>query len=497
MRVLLTGRDQDFEIERALPANATDLIQDLELDTLIEAMSGGDPFIRTVARVAILTPLEDPDAIAYRQSALRDCLEHGEVAREIYAVALEALQTERRHWAPLNATPQSLLSRSQSVMSEFVDTLTRLRQIAERHREAFRSEAFGRLFEMFVEELDDDYLQRVRELLGLLGAERGSLASVRLGEGNKGVDHVLREPEQETWIDRVSPFRRHGYSFELAERDHPGVRALGELADRTLNPAANAMAQSAEHIVAFLRALLTELAFYIGALNLHERLTARGAPTCLPTPLVAGEHGLSAVELYDVPLALQIDSPVVGNDLDADGRPLIVITGANRGGKSTLLRSLGVAQLMLQSGLFVGAERLTASVRGGVFTHYRREEDASMTDGKLVEELRRMSALVDLMGPTSMVLCNESFASTNEREGSEIGGQAITAMIEAGVRVAIVTHQYELARRLGLLAAPDTTLFVRADPTGDGGRSFRLIPGDPLPTSHGIDTYRDVFATAP
>jgi hypothetical protein len=68
---------------------------------------------------------------------------------------------------------------------------------------------------------------------------------------------------------------------------------------------------------------------------------------------------------------------------------------------------------------FVPRERVRRS-----FTHYKREEDATMQRGKLDEELGRMSEIADQITPHSILLCNESFASTNEREGSEIAGQA-------------------------------------------------------------------------
>ncbi len=52
---------------------------------------------------------------------------------------------------------------------------------------------------------------------------------------------------------------------------------------------------------------------------------------------------------------LRTDHRIVGNDLDGDKKDLVVITGANQGGKSTFLRSIGLAQLMMQCGMFVPA----------------------------------------------------------------------------------------------------------------------------------------------
>jgi DNA mismatch repair ATPase MutS len=54
-----------------------------------------------------------------------------------------------------------------------------------------------------------------------------------------------------------------------------------------------------------------------------------------------------------------------------------------------------------------------------------------MTRGKLDEELARMSDIADYIGLKSLLLCNESFASTNEREGSQIACGVIDAFTAA------------------------------------------------------------------
>jgi DNA mismatch repair ATPase MutS len=184
---------------------------------------------------------------------------------------------------------------------------------------------------------------------------------------------------------------------------------------------------------------------------------------------------------------------VVGNDVNASRKDLVIITGANQGGKSTFLRSLGLAQLMMQAGMFVAARSFEGEIRDGVFTHYKREEDPTMTSGKLDEELSRMDEIAGRLRPNALVLFNESFAATNEREGSEIATQITSALVESGVKVAFVTHQYEFAhglceRRLA------NALFLRAERQAGGLRTFRLVEGAPLETSYGKDLYDSVFA---
>ena len=192
--------------------------------------------------------------------------------------------------------------------------------------------------------------------------------------------------------------------------------------------------------------LRLELGFYVGCLNLHNRLARKGEPTCFPEPLAAGKAMFSGRGLYDPCLSLSVEQRVIGSDVNADGKLLVMMTGPNQGGKSSFLRSIGLAQLMMQCGMFVPAQSFRANVCKGVFTHFKREEDPGMKSGKLDEELGRMSSIVDNISPKSIVLLNESFASTNEREGSEIARQIVRALLERGIRVFYVTHLFDLAR---------------------------------------------------
>jgi DNA mismatch repair ATPase MutS len=100
---------------------------------------------------------------------------------------------------------------------------------------------------------------------------------------------------------------------------------------------------------------------------------------------------------------------------------------------------------LAQSGIFVAAESFSANMCAGLFTHYKREEDATMKSGKFDEELSRMNDIVGNLVPGSMLLFNESFAATNDREGSEIAKQIVSALLEGNIKMFFVTHLYEFA----------------------------------------------------
>lgn len=484
-----------------LPPAVAALSKDLELETLLGAMAAGDDYLLLVARKAVLASLQEPEMILYRQQILADCLERPDLVRQMYAIAVEAIERERGVWGWMSTSADGVLHRSVEVITNFMELLKRLRRIAIQHGFQFRSEGFRRFFAMVASELDDEYLAVVEEHLRRLGSRDGMLISAELGPGNRGVNYILRKTSfaKQSWIERLQnwveqlPRRdRSSYVYELADRDESGYKALSELIGRGIGHVAIALGQSADHILSFFRMLRLDLGFYIGCLNLRERLAAKGEPVCFPEPFPSERPIFSAQGLYDVCLSLNLGERAIGNDVAGDGKVLIMITGANRGGKSTFLRSVGLAQLMMQSGMFVPAHSYRADVSAGILTHFKREEDSTMKSGKLDEELRRMSLIIEKVTPNSLVLLNESFASTNEREGSEIARQIVRALLEAGVKVFYVTHMFDLAQGF-YRAKEDNSLFLRAERLADGRRTFRLVEGEPMPTSYGEDLYRRIF----
>ncbi|KYO65511.1 MutS-related protein [Thermovenabulum gondwanense] len=498
MKVYLMYKDHNFDFQQKLPWNEQILIQDLELNTLFNAMALGDKFLFEVAKKAVLSGLNSSlDTILYRQDILRDCFKNSFIVRNIYNIAVESIEREKKHYFGIfSKYPEYILDRSIEVLQMFMEMLKKLKTIADEHADKFESEGFTAFFTMLKEELDDEFFDSVQNHLKELKFDEGILISAELGKGNKGINYTLRKPKtkKQSWIERFFIPKTPIYSFQIHSRDESGARALSELKERGINLVANALAQSNDHILGFFNVLRTELAFYIGCLNLYEQLSQIGEPVCFPLPVASYERKSSFKGLYDVSLALTMKQKIVDNDLNADNKDLVIITGANQGGKSTFLRSIGLAQLMMQCGMFVPAEYFCANICDGLFTHYKRKEDATMKSGKLDEELSRMRDIVEHITPNSIVLFNESFAATNEREGSEIARQIICALLEKGIKIFFVTHLYEFAHSF-CEKKMKNVIFLRAERQNDGKRTFKIIEGEPLQTSFGEDLYNRIFGT--
>ncbi len=497
MKVRLLFEDHDLDPASPLPPGAADLTLDLGLEAVFDAMAQGNAALRAVAERTVFRSLTDPAAIRRRLEALQDVREHAGVARELYDLALAMLAAERRYWS-FGKSADSVLHRAVRLLEVYLEGLEALRRIARTSGEGFRSEAFRRFFRMVGDELGEAYLGELRAQRDELEFEDGVWISARLGAGNRGTEHVLRRPREVRvgWWRRRFPPRKTPLAFEIGERDESGLRSLSELRERGIASVAGALARSTEHLRGFFTCLSVDLGFFLGCLHLETALAAHGRALVSPEPVDPEARAADGAGLYDPGLALRSNAPVVANDLAADRKLLVVVTGANQGGKSTFLRAFGIAQLLMQAGMGVPAERFRASVAPAIATHFARGEDATMARGKLDDELRRMSQLVERLRPGALLLSNESFSSTNEREGSQLAAEVFRACRESGVRVVAVTHLYELACSAELRDSPDV-LYLRAERTPDGQRTFRIREGDPLPTSFGADVYAAIFGAPP
>ncbi len=501
MKVFLMFREQDFDYNMSLPDLSDDLVQDLDLETLFRAMAKDDDFLYQISKLSVILSSSDIDTIVYRQNILKDCIKNPDIVKNIYDIAVESINLEKKtYFGFFNKYPGGILHSSVKLMELFLDTLKELKDSADKHHEKFESDGFRRFFNMVREELNDEYFAVIKKHLKTLEFNSGILISAQLGEGNKGTNYILRKPNENNkgWMEKLFSMQRgESYSFSISEKDEAGARALSELKDMGINSVANAMFISSNHILNFFRALRAELAFYLGALNLYSSLKELGEPICFPEPYEKGMRKRVFKGLYDVCLSLTLNKKVTGNDLDTKNRntDLFIITGANQGGKSTFMRSIGISQLMMQCGMFTPAESFSANVVNGMFTHYKRKEDKEMESGKLDEELTRMNNIIDRVSKNSLVLFNESFSSTNEIEGSQIARQIVKALIENKIEVFFVTHMYKLAYDFYEEKSVNA-IFLRAQRKADGTRTFKVLENTPLKTSFAIDLYNKIFQKA-
>ncbi len=491
--------DSGFDYKKSLSKSQDAVYGDLHLKSIINAMAQGDDLIKKVAQAALLDSLRSTDTVLYRQEILCDAISHPNLFQTIYELTSDALWKVRREiftYGLASDHDERNLRRGRDLLEFYLPYLERLNFLALQFRPKVQSRGLKTLLDACITEVDKEFLVEARELLQDLKFDRGIHVSACLGAGNMGVDYIPHDapPSRRGLGDYWQHYRSQHYLVRLAERDEAGAQVIGQMRDRAVGELASVVGESGDRVEGFFRSLRSETAFYLGCVNLYNRMKGLEVKTCLPVVQPMEAMAWHFDSLRDARLVLDETKDVVGNHLSGEQRKLILITGANEGGKSTYLRSLGQAQLMAQCGMFVLANQAELSITNGVFTHYRREEDAELEVGKFEEELRRMSELVEVLSPGSMVLFNESFASTNMIEGSQVAEEVVSELVNAGIRVAFVTHLFHFSTWAQGHFGQDG-LYLRAIREANGRRSFELKEGDALPTSFGRDLYREVFET--
>lgn len=491
MNVHLMYKNRFFDVNEPITQDQKTLTRDLGIEGILNVMADQDAFIYDVCNHALFLSLTDADTdtVLYRQAILKDCIKNPEITRTMYELVTEALIKKKDwFWSFSSSYRSSNLSGSVGLLKFFVKYFICFKEIAENEQSKFESDGFQNFFAMIRENLDDAFIKNLEANLKELQFRDGVLISTQIGKSLYGRNYVLRKKNKNSRLKwRFAP------SFTLSSRDDRGAIDLGYRKVRACEPIIDPLIQSAQHVLAFWNILKTELAFYVGALNLYDRIHETPYPLTYPTPTDTSEKDLCVIGLYDLGLALiKTEEPIVANTINATMKDLLIVTGANQGGKTTFLRSLGQAQLMMQCGLFVSGSSFSASLCNGIFSHFTKDEDATMASGKLDEELKRMSTIIGKIKPDSLILFNESFASTNEREGSEIARQIVKALLAKNIRVVFVTHFFAFANSFYQENNP-TYVFLRAERNEDGTRTYQILPGKPFPTSFGNDLFEQIF----
>jgi DNA mismatch repair ATPase MutS len=207
-------------------------------------------------------------------------------------------------------------------------------------------------------------------------------------------------------------------------------------------------------------ALRDDLAFYLAAVQLMERLRSRGLPVCRPEIAPMTERVCELHEAYNLTLALHQmahaddTARIVTNDvhLGDDGR-ICILTGPNQGGKTTYTQMVGICQILAQAGLWVPAARARISPVDNIYTHFPVEEQVAKGTGRFGDEAQRLSLIFARGTRHSLVLLNESLASTNAGESLYIAQDIVRVLRRLGARAIFATHLHELAADLAALRA--------------------------------------------
>ena len=236
--------------------------------------------------------------------------------------------------------------------------------------------------------------------------------------------------------------------------------------------------------------LIPEFVYYTRCAEFIGNLMEKGCVFCEPQPTDGNSTLIK--NFYNIRLAANMENigEIVKNDFIFDKKHTVcILTGANRGGKTTLTQAVGQLFVLAQGGLFVPAESFQYVPCDCIFTHFPADEDKTTDLGRLGEECIRFREIFAQSTEKSLVLLNETFSTTSFEEGCYIAEDSVKALLTKSVRTVYNTHMHKLGEdtekfTLENGGAGACSLIMR---TENGKRSFKAVQAKPEGVSYARD----------
>ena len=386
-----------------------------------------------------------------------------------------------------------------------------------------QSDGLRRLCRLIKEIADEPQFAALQRELPQLQATVRQAASVTIGVN---LDHNLRPHEatllsvngekfsEASMLDRIfgreGDFTKLGNFHRAKEIDRATMAKIGnrrnqesnplmtplfadlaEVLENVSRPVAAALKKYGKLATASLVGFRDELTFYVAAVGMIERLRERGLGMIRPNILPTTQRTLQATKAYNLHLALiKPDAPIIPSDIDMDdnGR-IFILTGPNGGGKTTYLQAVGLVQLFAQLGLYVPADAASISPVDNIYTHYQGEERPEAGTGRFGEEAQRLQQLFAEATAESLILLNESLASTSAGESLYLAQDVVQLFRQMDVRAIFATHLHQLAANVDEINQANgngkvVSIVASAKDVEDGKRSFEVVRGEPIGRSY-------------
>lgn len=460
----------------------------------------------------------DPSVIGYRLETFRDMLDNPTIAETLNdLIPILGDILELRRLESDSGDTDSYLS-SITEIELYISCIDLLEAGFAKIRGNLKSEAFTVFADKIHELAASEYYRELNKKLSELTARVREIKSITIGvnldsmlrpreagvlsinsesfRSGDVLEKILRlnfKDDEYTCIANLVPFNKKQNENQKTAMALAFTSAINDIYRSSLRSWKKIVQSYVLDNTNFLLNLLGEIEFVVKATEAMRKLRDKGCALCVPDIRPMDERAFKATSLYNPCVAVKIEDEIVPNDMIFDRNAMIyVLTGPNRGGKSVITCAIGIAQAMLQLGMFLPAESAVISPVDAIYTHFPTGAEDTIDKGRLGEECARLDEIFDNITANSLVLLDESLSSTGSYEASYIAAEVLGGLSMVGCRCLFSTHLHELAAEIDNINAktraeggvPIDTLVAGIE---SGKRSFRIVRAKPDGKSYARD----------
>ncbi|MEU6443149.1 hypothetical protein [Streptomyces sp. NPDC047046] len=486
-RSILFANPEDEAASRT--AREPDCFPDLGLDHLVSTLTAGRE--EYGLEPLFWYHLADEDAVAYRHEVFRDLFEHADMRQALCSFA--TLMRETRSRLRTSSQLQHPYQRC-AVLREAADIYqSALVELDGAFQESTPASRALQLLKGWLSAYasSPEFAAFTKDLVHTASLFNSIRYTLTIGSGRVSVAPCHDEKDLGTAViadfarfSQGTPTTRLARPHEFHTANTVEAAVLDRVALLFPAPFAELTAFASRHRDFFDATVTTidrEAQFYLACLDLTDRFRDAGLPTCLPE-VSAHSQRVLARETYDFALAdklITTERPIVVNDFHLSGpERILVVTGPNQGGKTTLARTFGQLHHFAALGAPVAGRKAHLFLGDVILTHFERGEQPDDTGGQLRDDLLRVHQLLEQATSSSVVILNELFTSTTSQDAVLLGRRVLSDLTRRGVLGVCVTFVSELAS----LNEATVSMVSTVDPRDPARRTYHLErrPADDL-----------------
>ncbi len=491
---------------------------DLSLDFIVENLTSAVSEQNILRKMLMKMPISKT-VIRYRQAVYRDLQNSFEICEELCDIFKEM------------QFYSAVKTKSIDNRSSILDFISRLKELENYCLSiikikkilndcSFQSEGMKK-FSTFIEAIySDSGFHELSEDIKNLGEDVSSIKSMTLGVNfnsdffpdevgiismneyyfrEQGIlkkfigFHKKRNPADKN----LNSYSMLTHSYKGSVSENPLMNNLANIVERMLPDITHKLKRILKKYTDTSGLLLSKLAdeflFYERFIKMANNISNHGNPCCMPD---FSDDNTLISDFYNVKLAVcrikgMIDHDIVCNELEfTNEKNIMILTGPNRGGKTIFTQGIGLAFLLFQQGVFVPCSRGKMRICNGIYTHFPADENATVSLGRLGEEAQRLSEICKTADSESLILFNESFATTSHTESLYIATDILKYLCCLGSRTCFNTHMHELAENADKLSLSDRSICGAVSVVmgcENGDRSYKIFYKKPDSRSYAHD----------